>query len=117
MSVALVTAAAVDLDMDLAPLLAALTRIGVEATAACWDDTGVDWQRFALAVLRSTWDYTLRYQAFLEWLAHTERETTVLNPPSVVRWNTDKRYLADLQRHGHPVVPTTFVDSSPPTLA
>lgn len=34
----------------------------------------------------------------------------LLNPPEVVRWNTDKRYLADLDAAGLPVVPTTFLD-------
>jgi len=115
MSVALVTATAVDLDADLAPLLEALARSGIEACAACWDDTSVDWRRFALVILRSTWDYTLRYEAFIDWLDDTERATQVLNPSSVVRWNTDKRYLRDLQRRGHPVVPTAFVDPSAPT--
>jgi glutathione synthase/RimK-type ligase-like ATP-grasp enzyme len=115
MSVALVTASAVDLDVDLAPLLGALMRLGVEATAERWDDTDVDWRCFALVILRSTWDYTLRYGAFIDWLDETERAALVLNPSTVVRWNTDKRYLRDLQRRGHPVVPTVFADSRPPS--
>jgi len=34
----------------------------------------------------------------------------VVNPPEVLRWNTDKRYLADLDAAGLPVVPTTFLE-------
>jgi hypothetical protein len=33
------------------------------------------------------------------------------NPPSVVRWNLDKHYLADLAAAGVPVIPTAFADS------
>jgi hypothetical protein len=33
-----------------------------------------------------------------------------LNPPEVVRWNTDKHYLAELARDAVPVVPSTFVE-------
>ena len=29
----------------------------------------------------------------------------LLNPPAVVAWNTDKRYLGDLADHGVPMVP------------
>jgi O-ureido-D-serine cyclo-ligase len=34
----------------------------------------------------------------------------VLNPPAVVRWNTDKHYLRELARAAVPVVPSTFVE-------
>jgi glutathione synthase/RimK-type ligase-like ATP-grasp enzyme len=36
------------------------------------------------------------------------------NPPAVVRWNTDKRYLAELVAAGLPVIPTTFLSPSDP---
>ena len=116
-TVALVTArVAAAADVDLPPLLEALTGAGLAAEAACWDDPDVDWSRFGLAVLRSPWDYVPRYAEFLAWLARVERLTTVLNPPDVVRWSTDKRYLHDLAAHGVAVVPTTFhePDAPPP---
>jgi O-ureido-D-serine cyclo-ligase len=110
-SVALVTArVAAATDADLPPLLQALADVGLTVAAACWDDPTVDWSAFRLAVLRSPWDYVFRYAEFLEWLARTEQVTTVLNPPRVVRWSTDKRYLHDLAAHGVPVVPTTFFE-------
>jgi hypothetical protein len=36
------------------------------------------------------------------------------NAPDLVRWNSDKRYLADLERAGLPVVETTFVEPHTP---
>ncbi len=34
----------------------------------------------------------------------------VVNPPAVLRWNIDKRYLRDLEEAGVPVVPTLWAD-------
>jgi glutathione synthase/RimK-type ligase-like ATP-grasp enzyme len=109
--VALVSArAARHLDEDLPPLLAALGEAGVEATIADWDDDEVDWTTFQLALLRSTWDYTQRFAEFLAWADRTASRTTLLNPPAVIRWNTDKHYLRDLARAGVSTVPTRFVE-------
>lgn len=109
--VALVSArAARDLDEDLAPLLAALHDAGVDASVADWDDAGVDWATYRAALLRSTWDYAERLPEFLAWADRTATLTTLINPPAVVRWNTDKHYLAELERAGVPVVPTRFVE-------
>ena len=43
-----------------------------------------------LALIRSTWDYIDRLPQFLAWVEATGRRTRLLNPPAVVRWNTDK---------------------------
>lgn len=109
--VALVTArAALGTDIDLAPLLEALGEHDIAADAPCWDDPGVDWASFDLAVLRSPWDYVSRYSEFLDWIDAAAAQTRILNPPEIVRWNTDKRYLAELAHRGLAVVPTTFVE-------
>ena len=107
--VALATCAELpELDEDDAPLVAALAARDVEAVPAVWDDPAVDWTAFDLVVLRSTWDYAERRDAFLAWgrtLPH------VANPVSVLEWNTDKeRYLTDLQTAGVPIVPTRFIE-------
>ncbi len=109
--VALVSArAARHLDEDLPPLLAALSEAGVDAAVADWDDPEVDWSAYRLALLRSTWDYTQRLREFLVWADRAAALTTLINPPAVIRWNTDKHYLGDLARAGVPVVPTRFVE-------
>jgi glutathione synthase/RimK-type ligase-like ATP-grasp enzyme len=109
--IALVSArAARHLDEDLPPLLTALAEAGAEASIADWDDAGVDWAAFHLALLRSTWDYTRRFAEFLAWADQTAKQTTLLNPPSVIRWNTDKHYLGELASAGVFTVPTRFVE-------
>jgi len=109
--VALVTAReARGLDEDLPPLESAMGAAGVETRVVDWDDPAVEWQAFDVALLRSTWDYTDRLRDFLAWVESAASVTTLLNPPSVVRWNTDKHYLAQLGRAGVPVVPSSFIE-------
>jgi glutathione synthase/RimK-type ligase-like ATP-grasp enzyme len=108
LTVALATCAEVpELDEDGPALVEALRKRGVEPVAAVWDDPAVDWRRFELVVLRSTWDYAERRDEFLAWI---DRLPRVVNPPVVVRWNSDKAYLGELAAAGVPVVPTTFID-------
>ena len=88
-------------------LLECLSARGADAVAHPWDAGGVDWESFDLVVARSVWDYVLRHEEFLAWLASVQ--APVENAPELIRWNSDKRYLADLQEAGVPVVPTVFV--------
>jgi O-ureido-D-serine cyclo-ligase len=109
--IALVTArAARGTDPDMPLLLAALRDAGAEAHEVDWDDDGVDWSRYDLALLRSTWDYAQRVQEFLDWAARVAERTRLVNPLAAVRWNTDKHYLAQLARAGVAVVPSTFLE-------
>ena len=98
------------LDEDEPPLVTALRDAGAHVTVADWDDPDVSWESFDLAILRSTWDYTDRLQEFLTWVQEVSGLTTLLNPAAVVRWNTDKHYLAELAERGVPTVPSVFVE-------
>ncbi|MCE3284558.1 MAG: hypothetical protein K0R70_814 [Steroidobacteraceae bacterium] len=109
--IALVSArAALPLDEDMPPLVDALQRLGAKVSTPTWDATDVDWSRFDLALLRSTWDYVERIDEFLEWARACARQTYLCNGSDVVAWNTDKHYLGDLHAAGVAVVPTRFVD-------
>jgi len=109
--VALVTArAARGLDEDEAPLKQAFEAAGCEALPVEWDDPQPDWGSFRLVLLRSAWDYAERIQEFLAWVERVSAVTNVLNPLPLVRWNTDKHYIAKLARAGISTVPSTFVE-------
>jgi glutathione synthase/RimK-type ligase-like ATP-grasp enzyme len=99
-----------ELDRDADALLDSLLRVGVEASPAVWDDPGVAWSDADLVVVRSTWDYTERLDAFLDWARQVEAATDLANPVDVLRWTTDKRYLQDLAAAGVPVVTGRFLD-------
>ena len=94
-----------ELDDDERQVLGPLAELGIEGVPAVWDDPAVDWEAFDLTVVRSTWDYVGRRARFLAWAESVPR---LHNPARVLRWNTDKRYLADLAGAGLPVVPTWF---------
>lgn len=94
-----------DLYEDDRLVLSALREQGHDVEPAVWD-AAVDWGRFDLVVLRSTWDYVGRRDVFVDWarsLAH------VVNPADVVEWNTDKVYLEELAQRGVPIVPTRWI--------
>lgn len=97
-------------DQDTPLLLEALERAGAHAEAISWHDPAADWSELDLAVLRTPWDYSQQPTTFDAWLQQTAARTTVLNPPELVRWNMDKRYLADLEADGITVVPTSYHD-------
>jgi glutathione synthase/RimK-type ligase-like ATP-grasp enzyme len=86
---------------------ASLRARGLEPVWVVWDDSAVDWDAFALVVVRSAWDYAERWEEFLHWAARVPR---LENPLPVVRFGVDKeQYLGALARAGVPVVPTEFL--------
>jgi hypothetical protein len=112
MKVALVTCRRLpDLDPDDHPLRAVLERRGHAVTAAVWDDPAIDWKAFDIAVLRSPWDYFHRRDEFLAWAGWAAERTRLENPLPLVRWNTHKSYLLELETKGARIVPTEIVPS------
>jgi hypothetical protein len=94
-----------EIDPDLPLVHAAARRRGLDVRTVRWDDPAVDWDGFDLVVVRSCWDYTTRREEFLAW---ADAVPNLANPAAVVRWNTDKTYLRDLQDAGVPVVETLW---------
>ena len=92
-------------DPDLPLARGALREAGLVVDLVRWDDESVDWAAYDLAVVRSCWDYAWRLEEFLTWADSVPR---LRNPVEVLRWNTDKTYLRDLQGAGLPVVPTVW---------
>ncbi|HET9427896.1 MAG TPA: hypothetical protein VFO69_06010 [Allosphingosinicella sp.] len=94
------------LERTSAPLRAA----GLAVDGRSWAETE-DLAAFDLVLPLLVWGY---YRAAPAWRAATEqweREGIRLrNPPSVLRWNADKSYLARLAACGAPVTPSLFVE-------
>ncbi|MCW2634125.1 MAG: uncharacterized protein JWQ99_492 [Blastococcus sp.] len=104
--VALVTSGrGLRLDPELSLAADALRQDGLDVDAVRWDDADVDWEGYALAVIRSTWDYSWRLPEFLAWAGGVPQLRNCLE---LLRWNTDKTYLRDIERVGLPVVPTVW---------
>lgn len=98
-------------DIDLAPLRAALEGVGLDVAVPSWRDPAIDWADFELAIMRSPWDYSQRLPEFLDWLDRASALTRILNEPGIIRWNLDKRYMAELADRGVRVVESHFCTS------
>lgn len=93
------------LDADLPLLVAAAEQRGTTADLVVWNDPAVDWDAYDAVVVRSCWDYTERRDEFLTWAATVPR---LYNSVDVLRWNTDKVYLRQLEAAGVPIIETRW---------
>ena len=76
-----------------------------------WRAPLVEFEGIALTLLGTAWDYQDHPEEFLEKLeALARRGIDVCNPPEVVRWNADKRYLEELEERRATTVPTLWRD-------
>ena len=96
-------------DPDWPLLSAGLESAGADAMSISWDCEDLDWERFDLVVINSTWDSVDRPQEFLRWARRTARATTLMNPLPAIEWNIDKTYLRSLKSRGVPIVATEWL--------
>jgi glutathione synthase/RimK-type ligase-like ATP-grasp enzyme len=92
-------------------LRAALEARGASVRVSKWDDPAIDWSLSGITVVRSTWDYHLRVEAFAQWLRRIDPMTRLVNPLAVMLDNLHKRYLERLEKRGVAIVPSLFVDA------
>jgi glutathione synthase/RimK-type ligase-like ATP-grasp enzyme len=89
---------------------APLERDGFIVESRSWAGSK-DLAAFDLVLPLLVWGYP---RARPQWLAAVDRweaeGVRLMNPPPVLRWNSDKAYLERLAANGAPVVPTRLVD-------
>jgi glutathione synthase/RimK-type ligase-like ATP-grasp enzyme len=79
-----------------------------------WREPNLDWSRFDVAVIRSTWDYIDEPAEFLSVMTAIDASPCRLfNPLAALRWNCEKSYLLELQTWGVPTVPTYRASAMP----
>lgn len=82
----------------------------LKVTKVIWNDNSVDWQQYNLVIIKSPWDYFNHITEFNEWLTQLDLlQIKVLNPLSVIIWNSDKHYLKDIESAGLSVTPSIFI--------
>lgn len=91
-------------------VLKALEKEGLKAVKLSWDNPDFDWLSTKYALFRSTWDYVDRFDEFSKWLNIISRQTKLLNPEPLIRWNIDKHYLKDLENKGIHCAPSEFIE-------
>lgn len=94
----------------------ALVPIGAKLVPAPWRGSDMaDLARADLVLALLSWGYHKAPGAWLDALdAFAATGVRLANPASVLRWNTDKRYLEALTRAGVATTPTLFVDFARP---
>jgi glutathione synthase/RimK-type ligase-like ATP-grasp enzyme len=96
-------------------LVQPLAEHGLVAQPGIWTDHNFPWSSCDAVVIRSCWDYHLKSGEFLRWIASLEKAgIVVLNAPALIRWNTSKAYLRDLESRGVTIVPTVWPESGLP---
>jgi len=85
-----------------------LRRCDFDVTRVSWDDPTVDWTSFDVGIIRTVWNYFEMPREFDTWLAG--QTLPLINPRALLKWNMDKRYLAELRdKHDIAIPPTLFV--------
>jgi len=88
----------------------ALAAAGAEISPVEWSKP-FDPAEFDLMLPLVAWGYHKRVDQWLALLDRLERDRArVQNPVALLRWNSDKAYLAELYEKGVPVVPTEVAD-------
>ena len=98
-------------DLETAALRPAFAATGLELVEIDWRAPLGEFEGMALVLLGTAWDYQDHPDEFLDKLeALAGMGIAVCNPPDVVRWNADKRYLRELEERGVTTVPTLWLD-------
>lgn len=88
-------------------LVPALQRVGLRAVPQLWDRPATE--PVGARLIRTPWDYYLRVAEFREFLDGQDGSVPMYNPPALLRWNLDKRYLFALAARGVRIVPTQYL--------
>lgn len=97
-----------DPDLDIPFVLEAAQHLNIDLDFANWQDNKINWQNYDAAVIRSTWNYVPYRDEFVSWSKKVEKETKLFNSSKIIEWNTDKKYLLELEQTGIPIIPTKF---------
>jgi glutathione synthase/RimK-type ligase-like ATP-grasp enzyme len=93
------------------PQAEALTSAGAAVVPIPWTEVG-DVSGYDLVLPLVAWGYHLDYSHWLALLDRAEAERwPMVNPPTLLRWNGDKAYLAELAERGVSTVPTLAVEA------
>ncbi|MFL6850398.1 MAG: RimK family alpha-L-glutamate ligase [Sphingomicrobium sp.] len=89
----------------------ALRAAGCVVDPIAWTKAA-DVSSYDLVMPLVAWGYHLDYDLWLKLLDRAEREHwPMINPPALLRWNSDKAYLAELADRGVSTVPTLAVEA------
>jgi len=93
-----------------------LEAVGFVVEARPWTDVG-DLSGVGAITPLLAWSYHRNPVGWASLLDQLDREgVRVANPTDLLRWNTRKTYLAELEAAGAPIIPTLFADAVTPAI-
>ncbi len=91
-------------------LAASLESKSIQVKPLIWNDPNVLLSNWDAIIIRSTWDYHLNSNDFLNWISEIEKSSIrLINSAQVIRWNVDKSYLLELEARGISIVPSALI--------
>lgn len=94
-------------------LIEALRDYKIEAQSVDWHSQDMIWSDFDAVLVFSTWDYYEDNPKFFGVLQRIENMgPKVYNSPSIVQWNSCKKYLRDLEELGLKTIETVYLSSA-----
>lgn len=99
-----------NLSTDHQLLIEPLKRHGFSPQPIVWDNKNTNWDNFDIIVIASAWGYYKKVEEYLELIVKIDKLNIPLwNPPNVIKWNVNKKYLLELKEKGASIVPTLLV--------
>ena len=87
-----------------------LAALGWQVDDVSWHDKEIDYSQYDVVIVRSTWDYQLHADAFMQTLARIDASSAHLeNPLALMQYNISKSYLKDLAEKGVDILPTIWL--------
>jgi len=103
---------AFEFDEELGSLRPAFAKLGLTIDPLLWDDAAKRASDFDALLPLMVWDYFEGNEArFLDTMRRANMTTPVFNPPALLHWNSDKRYLEEMAADGAKVIPTLSVEA------
>lgn len=97
-------------------LLSLFSQKGLDVHREIWDDPKVRWEDYGLVLIKSTWDYFEKIDRFNQWLDKIAAlGIPMLNPYSIIKWNSDKHYLQEMIDAGFNVIPSAIIENGAPS--
>lgn len=88
-----------------------LNKLGAEVTSSPWSTSPPsDQDASSIYVANLLWGYHRHPDRWYTWLHSWPTTVRLVNPLSLLLWNSRKTYLKDLEAADVPIIPTLFVD-------
>ena len=98
-------------EKDDQPFYAVLREQNIDFVVLPWDEI-TDASAYDACLIRTTWDYVERWQAFSAWTQQVSKQTRLMHSAELIAWNIDKRYLHALNQKGVAIAPTLWLEQA-----